>query len=356
MTTAEAAYCRYRSSFGILKAHARGLVRAFKRGRTYLWRREDLDDFLAGGADGDVDQPVGLRDPADGQPRGVQDTRRGMARSRQGDAGGRKRVVVRTLREGTKRDAQRLRLEMLEEAKAARSISMPRFSEYAPSLYARKVAQRELKSAKSRERWDTTLRLHLLPAFGRFAVDEITKLDIESWKTRIAKKIVRNQMSPRTPRTDGYPFYASSFGHAVDDYELERDPTLRVKDFAVDEHPTYTDENPNALTPAQASEFLARMRVRFPHFYAIVLLGFVTGLRPSTLRPLRRRGPNADVLWKDGAILVRRSNSLGDEVMNTTKTGTTYKLQVAARGDGRAPAGSCHLVVGRERRKVGMTG
>ncbi len=240
-------------------------------------------------------------------------------------AGGRKRVVMRTLREGTKRDAQRLRLEMLEEAKAARSTSVPRFSEYAPSLYARKVAQRELKSAKSRERWDFTLRLHLLPAFGRFGVDAITKLDIESWKTRIATKIVRNQMSPRT--ANGWlSILRVVIRSAVDDYDLERDPTLRVKDFAVDEHPTYTDENPNALTPAQASEFLARMRVRFPHFYAIVLLGFVTGLRPSTLRPLRRRGPNADVLWKEGAILVRRSNSLGDEVMNTTKTGTTYKL------------------------------
>jgi hypothetical protein len=238
---------------------------------------------------------------------------------------GRKRVVMRTVREGTIRDAQRERLAMLDEAKAARPTSRPRFSEYAPSLYERKVAQREIKSAKSRERWDTTLRLHLLPAFGRFAVDEITKLDIETWKTRIAGKIARGQLSPRT--ANGWlSILRVVIRSAVDDYELERDPTLRVKDFSTEEHPTYTDEEPNALTPLQARAFLVAMRRRFPHFYAMVMLGFVTGLRPSTLRPLRRRGGEADVLWKEGAILVRRSNSLGQEVMNTTKTNLTYKL------------------------------
>lgn len=52
MTTAEAAqYCRYDTPFGLLKARARGHVRAHKRGRTYLWLAEDLDAFLAGGCD-----------------------------------------------------------------------------------------------------------------------------------------------------------------------------------------------------------------------------------------------------------------------------------------------------------------
>lgn len=239
--------------------------------------------------------------------------------------GGRKRTITRTVRNGTIRDAQRVRVAMLDEAKAARSSSRPRFSEYAPSLYERKVAQREIKSAKTRERWDTTLRLHLLPAFGQYAVNEITKLDIESWKTRIAAKVARGQLSPRT--ANGWlPILRVVIRSAVDDYELERDPTLRVKDFSTEEHPTYTDEEPNALTPLQARAFLVAMRRRFPQFYAMVLIGFVTGLRPSTLRPLRRRGDHADVLWKDRAILVRRSNSLGQEVMNTTKTNLTYKL------------------------------
>lgn len=238
---------------------------------------------------------------------------------------GRKRTVSRVVQAASIRDAQRDRLAMLEEARQKPLSSTPLFSVYAPSLYDRKVAQRDLKSAKTRERWDDTLSLHLLPAFGPFPVDAITKLEIESWKTRISKRISAGKISPRT--ANGWlSILRVILRTAVVDYDLPRDPTLRVQDFSTDEHPTYTDEDPNTLTPEQTRVFLAKMRRKYPQFYAMVLLGFVTGLRPSTLRPLRRRGKECDVLWNDGAILVRRSNSLGKAVMNTTKTSIRYRL------------------------------
>jgi len=49
----------------------------------------------------------------------------------------------------------------------------------------------------------------------------------------------------------------------------------------------------------------------FPQHYAMALLAFATGLRPSTLRPLRRTGPDRDVLWDDGFVMVRRSQTIG---------------------------------------------
>ena len=54
----------------------------------------------------------------------------------------------------------------------------------------------------------------------------------------------------------------------------------------------------------------------------------VTGLRPSSLRPLRRQGPKADVLWEEHKLLVRRSHTLGDEVMNTTKQRVKYRIHL----------------------------
>ena len=36
----------------------------------------------------------------------------------------------------------------------------------------------------------------------------------------------------------------------------------------------------------------------------------------------------ADVLWDQGRLLVRRSQTLGDEVMNTTKQGKRYSITV----------------------------
>ena len=55
-------------------------------------------------------------------------------------------------------------------------------------------------------------------------------------------------------------------------------------------------------------------------------LGFATGLRPSSLRPLRRCGPLADVKRDENVLLVRRSQTVGDEVMETTKTKKRQKL------------------------------
>jgi len=69
------------------------------------------------------------------------------------------------------------------------------------------------------------------------------------------------------------------------------------------------------------------MQGDFPQHYAMTCLGFATGLRPSSLRPLRRSGATPDVLWDKGVILVRRSHTIG-EVMETTKTGLRQRITV----------------------------
>lgn len=66
----------------------------------------------------------------------------------------------------------------------------------------------------------------------------------------------------------------------------------------------------------------------YPQHYAMTFLGLITGLRPSSLRPLRRRGPEADVLWEKGRIMLRRSQTLGDEVMRTTKQKRRYPIDL----------------------------
>jgi len=61
--------------------------------------------------------------------------------------------------------------------------------------------------------------------------------------------------------------------------------------------------------------FLAKMRKLYPQHFAFVAMGFATGLRPSALRPLRRRGESPDLLWGEGVVLVRRSHARKQEVM-----------------------------------------
>ncbi|MBK6462964.1 MAG: hypothetical protein IPF92_18445 [Myxococcales bacterium] len=83
-----------------------------------------------------------------------------------------------------------------------------------------------------------------------------------------------------------------------------------------------------ALLPEEVGPFVAKFRDLYPQHFAMLYLGLVTGLRPSTLRPLRRRGAECDVVWEQGRLLVRRSHSLGDEVMKTTKQKRRYAIEL----------------------------
>jgi integrase len=58
----------------------------------------------------------------------------------------------------------------------------------------------------------------------------------------------------------------------------------------------------------------------------MMAVGVVTGRRPSELRPLRRKGPTPDVLWEEGVLLVRRSETKG-EVVERLKQGKRGKIR-----------------------------
>ncbi len=46
------------------------------------------------------------------------------------------------------------------------------------------------------------------------------------------------------------------------------------------------------------------------------------------MRPLRRSGATPDVLWAERVIIVRRSQTVGDEVMESTKTGRRQRINI----------------------------
>ncbi|MBK9000393.1 MAG: hypothetical protein IPM35_32130 [Myxococcales bacterium] len=82
------------------------------------------------------------------------------------------------------------------------------------------------------------------------------------------------------------------------------------------------------LTREQVPQFLAALRELHPAHYAMTYLGLATGLRPSSLRPLRRSGATPNVLWEQGRLLVRRSQTLGAVPLNTTKQKIRYTIDL----------------------------
>jgi integrase len=239
----------------------------------------------------------------------------------------------------------------------ARRQTMPRFNAYATSLFEDKVALREIKSGKGIEKWRYTLE-HLISgtadtirvrvpvtadqpagwkralrdpqrfahvrAFGEMYVDQIDSSDIDEWRVEIAKLITAGFYSPTT--CNGWLAVLKVITSAAGRKYKIADPAAGARAFDTTEHETYTEEEPNALTAEQARAFLACMRVECPQHFAMTLLGFATGLRPSSLRPLRREGPDADIKWQEGKILVRQSHTIG--IMQTTKTGIKQRVHV----------------------------
>lgn len=116
--------------------------------------------------------------------------------------------------------------------------------------------------------------------------------------------------------------------HAKIELGLLSSAAADVPAFDTSQHRCYSREEPNALTADELREFLACMREKFPQFFAMTFTGFATGLRPSSLRPLRRTGATPDVLWDKGKLLVRRSHTRGDVEMIGTKTGGDVEISV----------------------------
>jgi integrase len=204
-------------------------------------------------------------------------------------------------------------------------MSIPSFAEYAKSLFARKLDKAEIKSAKSRERWETTLTKHFVPRFGAIYIDVLRKQDIEEWLAEMGRKVQTKKYSPTT--INGWlSILRVVINTAVAEYELPRNPIALVKDLDTSTWHTYTEEQPNSLTPSEVPVFLVKVRELYPQHFAFVALGFATGLRLSSLRPLRRRGDSADILWDHGVLLVRRSQTGDAEPMETTKTGKLQRI------------------------------
>lgn len=213
------------------------------------------------------------------------------------------------------------------------------FAKFAASAFAHKVEAKDIRSAKGVEKWRVALEKHIVPRFGHLPCSYLEHAHVAAWRDELAKAIaaspkvqidvegkpkwVRNPKfySPRT--VNGWfsilRVLTARMCHQFKD--LDRDPCTGLENFGLLEHPTYTDEKPNALTEKEARAFMAEMRASYPQHYAMTVLGFATGLRPSTLRPLRRKGPEADVDFERAVLRIRRSNSLGADVMGSTKTG-----------------------------------
>ena len=170
------------------------------------------------------------------------------------------------------------------------------FAEFAVSLMEERVKDGKIASASTRMKLASVLATHLIPAFGEMRMDTIRHLDIARWRSQVADRIHADDYAPTTANS-WLAELRVIFKAATLRFELDRNPMDGIENFDTRLHHTYTEEEPNSLIAVEVPPYLAKMRELFPERFAMVALGFATGWRPSTMRPLRRRGPHADILW-----------------------------------------------------------
>lgn len=243
---------------------------------------------------------------------------------------GRLREVCRAVDAAKPRDAAAILAAELDRVRAAVTAvaPAPRFGAYAVTAFERRIADGRILSAAGRGKWASVLRTHLVPAFGEIFLDRLTASDIEAWKATYAARIRAGEATPGTGNTI-FAVLRAILREAAGELDL-RDPSARVRPFDTRGHRTYTPEAPNSLAPVDVPRFLDAIRARYPQHFAFVFLGFVTGLRPSSLRPLRRNGRSADLDLATGVLLIRRSHTRGAEVMESTKTARDQRIQLPA--------------------------
>jgi integrase len=213
-----------------------------------------------------------------------------------------------------------------QEAELEGSSEMP-FASYAVSLLKRKIDEGDIVSTSGIEKWDNVLKRLIESRLGELFIQKIRPSDIVAWKSDMSKKVKAGEYGATTCNT-WFAVLKVILKHAKIEFSLPSNPADGIGGFDTSRHRTYTFEEPNSLDANELREFLQVMRRDHPQHFAMAFMGFVTGLRPSSLRPLRRGGETPDILWDRGLVLVRQSQTRGATVMVGTKTAVDQVIAV----------------------------
>ncbi len=178
----------------------------------------------------------------------------------------------------TRRDAERFKASV-ETDKARGALFDPALGRVLLGDYAtRWLATRPNLRPRTRETYETQLRLHILPTFGRTPIGRITPGDVREWHASLCSTdLGRNTVAKC------YRLLREILGAAVDDERIPRNP-CKIKGGGVEhsaERPTATPEQVWALAELVPA-----------HVRCLVLLAGFGNLRTSELLGLERHHIN----------------------------------------------------------------
>lgn len=201
-------------------------------------------------------------------------------------------------------------------ARTVPDAARTRFGDYAQKVMEDRIALGKIVSPETKVKWENTIDNHLAGPWGDAFVDAIKRRDVEEWLVSLGKDMQADKCKLSSVKT-WWGVFKTVMSRAAAYFDI-KDPTHLVE-LPSSNHRTYTIEEPNSLLPSEVPKFFEAAWNHEREHFAMLALGMLTGRRACELRPLRRSGKYADLVWETGELRVRRSQTMG-EPMEVTKT------------------------------------
>jgi hypothetical protein len=176
-------------------------------------------------------------------------------------------------------DAERRKLV---ERVATSGGPIPRWSDYAVSVFEKKVAAGDIASEAGVEKYRTVIANIIRTApWAALPLDEVRNGLIQDWRDGLPVLTWERMVKSGSVKTISTRNYGPStlntwlaiarviWKAAAVRYELPRNPMEEIKDLSTKTAKTHTKEEPNSLNPRiEIGEFLARLKKNFVQHYA----------------------------------------------------------------------------------------
>jgi integrase len=156
-----------------------------------------------------------------------------------------------------------LRGELREQMREPERDKLEEFARYWLKV------KRPLIDPGTYERYEAALEDHAFKRLGRVSLRDLRTMQVQEWIN------AELQDGYRLATVKGwFRVFRTMVQDAIDDLELRRDPSRRVRFPVAQER-----EERNALLPEQLARFLSEMKRRFPRHYPLAATLAMTGLR-----------------------------------------------------------------------------
>lgn len=237
---------------------------------------------------------------------------------------GKRHHIRKTLRGATLQEARAERKRLIEKVCSGHASSGASPGRSTLGTWARCwIENRKAEGEKFSTRRGKILAMrdHILPTFGSWYVDGIRRSDVREWIAKMHTKRKPKSGEPYSPA--GIDNWLRILQACVSAYYLEHElgpsPLVRLHVRI----PPRSRDNPNSLTLEELAKFLPKALELYPQHYAMILVGFCTGMRWGELSALR--WCNVDL--QAGLLVVCEAQWRGR--LGTTKTDAVRELGMA---------------------------